>query len=302
MRKIRIASVSFLMEDLPHTVNFNIERAMKYIRDASNAGADIVCLPETMTTNGMGNTKVSVSTGIIDEFSRAAREYSIAIVAPFYLSDGDEAFNQATVFDSSGNEIGRYRKAQPTGSEAKWITPGNNFPIIELDITTKENVRKTVKIAIMICMDIYFPEIARIYAMKGAEILFWPTTTHGPTQSGLESQLRSRAIDNSLYIVESNLAGHPPYAPYSGRFYPGNARIVDFNGDIIAQTGRRAGLAIADIDLDERRKTSGVVLINEEDETRADMESLVRMDLFAEEYSQFAKNQKRYYDSISKKQ
>ena len=154
----------------------------------------------------------------------------------------------------------------------------------------------------MICMDIYFPEIARIYAMKGAEILFWPTTTHGPSQSGLESQLRSRAIDNSLYIVESNLAGHPPYAPYSGRFYPGNARIVDFNGDIISQTGRRAGLAIADIDLDEIRKTSGVVLINEEDETRADLESLVRMDLFAEEYSQIAKNQKRYYDSISKNQ
>jgi predicted amidohydrolase len=149
-------------------------------------------------------------------------------------------------------------------------------------------------------MDIYFPEIARIYAMKGAEILFWPTTTHGPTQSGLESQLRSRAIDNSLYIVESNLAGHPPYAPYSGRFYPGNARIVDFNGDIIAQTGRRAGLAIADIDLDEIRKTSGVVLINEEDETRADLESLVRMDLFAEEYSQIAKNQKQYYDTIKK--
>jgi N-carbamoylputrescine amidase len=299
MRKIRIASVSFLMEDSPHTVRFNLDRAMEYIREASEAGANIVCLPETVTTNGMGGTKVSVTPEWPEEFSRAARERSIAIIAPYYFFDDTATYNQATVFDTSGKEIGFYRKAQPTGSEAKWITPGNDFPIIEIDINSKASGHARIKIAIMICMDIYFPEIARIYAMKGTEILFWPTTTHGPTQSGLEAQLRSRATDNSLYIVESNLAGHPPYAPYSGRFYPGNARIVDFNGDIIAQTGRRAGLAIADIDLDERRKTSGVVLINEEDDTRADFESLVRMDLYAKEYSGIARTQKRYYDSIS---
>jgi predicted amidohydrolase len=302
MRTIRIASTSFLMEDRPHTVQLNLDRALEYVRNASDAGADIICLPETVTTNGMGSTKVSVMFDWSAQFSRAAREHSIAIVAPYYLSDGANTFNQATVFDALGYEVGRYRKAQPTGSEAKWVTPGNEFPIIELQISSETRGHVEVKIAIMICMDIYFPEIARIYAMKGAEILFWPTTTHGPTQSGLEAQLRSRAIDNSLYIVESNLAGHPPYAPYSGRFYPGNARIVDFNGDIVAQTGRRSGLAIADIDLEERRKTSGVVLINEEDDTRRDLESLVRMDLFAKEYSQISKNQKRYYDTISKKQ
>jgi predicted amidohydrolase len=300
MRKIRIASVSFLMEDSPHTIQFNLERAMEYVRDAAKSGADIVCLPETVTTNGIGNTIVSVQTGINEEFSRAAREHSIAIIAPYYFSDGEKTYNQATVFDSSGNQIGYYRKAQPTGSEAKWVTPGSEFPIFELAIPTNDGSSIKVKIAIMICMDIYFPEIARIYAMKGADILFWPTTTHGPTQSGLESQLRSRAIDNSLYIVESNLAGHPPYAPYSGRFYPGNARIVDFNGDTIAQTGRRAGLAIADLDLDEKRKTSGVVLINDPDDTRADFESLVRMDLYAKEFSEIAKTQKLFYDTIKK--
>jgi predicted amidohydrolase len=152
----------------------------------------------------------------------------------------------------------------------------------------------------MICMDIYFPEIARIYAMKGVEILFWPTTTHGPSQSGLEAQLRSRAIDNSIHIVESNLSGDPPYAPYAGRFYPGNARIVDHNGDIIAQTGRRSGLAIADIDLDEPRKTQGVFLINEPDNTREDLEALTRMDLYAREYESLAKSRTSYYDSINK--
>ncbi|MFI5202628.1 MAG: carbon-nitrogen hydrolase family protein [Candidatus Kapaibacterium sp.] len=290
MRKIRIASVSFLMEDTPHTVEFNLSRSGEYIRDASAAGAQIVCLPETVTTNGVPSHP-EVDQEWTTYFSEAARTNSIAVIAPFYSKDGDRIFNQATVFTATGEEIGHYRKAQPTGLETKSITPGSEFPIIDLGFA---------RIAIMICMDIYFPEIARIYAMKGAELLFWPTTTHGPTQSGLLAQLQSRTIDNSLYIVESNLVGHAPYAPYEGRFYPGNARIVDFNGDIIAQTGRRAGLAICDIDLDERRQTSNVVLIHDPDDTRADLEALARMDLYANEFAEIAKNQKRYYDTIAK--
>jgi predicted amidohydrolase len=293
MRKIRIASVSFLMEDSPHTVELNLQRAAKYIEEASAAGAQIVCLPETVTTNGVPapNGKPIVSVDWAAFFQEQARKHSIAIIAPFFVIDGEHAFNQASVIDSSGKVLGYYRKVQPTGSEAQWVTPGSDFPIIDFGIA---------RIGIMICMDIYFPEIARIYAMKGAEILFWPTTTHGPTQSGLEAQLRSCAIDNSLWIVESNLAGHPPYAPYNGRYHPGNARILDFNGDIIAQTGRRDGLAIADIDLDERRTTANVVLINDPDDTRADLESLARMDLYAEEYAKIAKQQRRFYDRIIK--
>ena len=278
------------MEDTTHTVEMNLLRAASYIHEASAAGAKIVCLPETVTTNGLAYPQDNIIEGWTPFFAALAKEQSIAIIAPYFVNEGRHCFNQATVFDARGGIAGVYRKVQPTGWEAQFVTPGDALPIIDLGFA---------KIAVMICMDIYFPEIARIYAMKGAEILFWPTTTHGPTQSGLEAQLRSRAMDNSLYIVESNLAGHPPYAPYNGRFYPGNARVVDFNGDIIAQTGRRAGLAIADIDLDERRTTSGVLLINTPDNSRADLESLARMDLFAKEYAAIANDQQRFYDTLS---
>ncbi|HZK77118.1 MAG TPA: carbon-nitrogen hydrolase family protein, partial [Candidatus Kapabacteria bacterium] len=186
MRTIRVASVSFLMEDEPHTIEFNLERAADYIRKASAAGAQIVCLPETVTTNRVDGDLVSVDAKWTEYFSKAARKNSIAVVAPFYFIEAGATFNQATVFNADGKQIGFYRKAQPTGHETKWITPGSEFPILDLGFA---------KIAIMICMDIYFPEIALIYAMKGAEILFWPTTTHGPSQSGLLAQLQSRAID-----------------------------------------------------------------------------------------------------------
>ncbi len=278
---------------MPHTVEFNLRRSAHYIEEASVAGAQIVCLPETVTTNGVPNSngRAIVSNEWASFFQEQARNHSIAVIAPFFVSDGNVVYNQASVFNASGNAIEHYRKVQPTGSEAEWITPGHEFPVIDLGFA---------RIAILICMDIYFPEIARIYAMKGAEILFWPTTTHGPTQSGLEAQLRSRAIDNSLWIAESNLAGPPPYAPYNGRYHPGNARIVDFNGDIIAQTGRREGIAITDIDLDERRTTSNVVLIHDPDDTRQDLESLTRMDLYAKEYAKIAEQKERFYDRMMK--
>ena len=288
MRPITIATVSFLMEDTPHNAQLNLDRAADYIRDARRAGAQIVCLPETVTTNGVAGD-APIDPDWSKFFISAAIENSIAIIAPYYVNEEKRIFNQASVFDPLGNLKGYYRKAQPTGSEAKRITPGDQFPILDLGFA---------KIGIMICMDIYFPEIARIYAMKGAELLFWPTTTHGPTQSGLEAQLRSRAIDNSIHIIESNLACNPPYAPYNGHFYPGNARIVDFNGDILAQTGRRGGIAVATIDLDEKRTTSNVVLIHDPDDTRRDLEALARMDLYSTEYQKIADRQQRYYDTI----
>jgi predicted amidohydrolase len=283
------------MEDGPHTVERNLALALEYISEAAANHADIVCLPETVTTNKVESgyhaaehfpgewTKV---------FQNAALQRSIAIVAPYYVIADGITYNQATVFARDGTIAGFYRKVQPTGWEARSASPGSELPLIKMEFG---------KIAVMICMDIYFPEIARIYAMKGAEILFWPTITHGPSQSGLEAQIRSRAMDNSLVIVESNLSAEPPYAPYKGRFYPGTARIVDHNGDIIAFTGRRPGLTYADIDLDEPRKTLDCFLIEDADKTRQDVESLVRMDLYAKEYATLAEKQTRFYDTIAKR-
>ena len=151
------------------------------------------------------------------------------------------------------------------------------------------------RVAVMICMDIYFPEIPRIYAFKGAEILFWPTVSHGPTQETLRTQLTARAVDNSLIVAEANLAGHPPYAAYAGRFRPATARIIDHNGDIIAQTGRRHGVTTATVDLDELRLTSQCVLIREPDRMREDLQSITRLDLYAKEYARLSRKQKRYY-------
>jgi predicted amidohydrolase len=268
----------------------NVERGLAYVDEAKRKGADIVCLPETFTTLNLPEDHPLEAERFPGEwtrtFAKKAAQRKINVIAPYYVRVGKRTYNQATVFDRRGRIVGYYRKIQPTAAESKFIAYDSRFPVFKMDFG---------KIAVMICMDIYFPEIPRLYAFKGAEILFWPTVSHGPTQAALETQLKARALDNSLIVVESNLAGHPPYAPYAGRWRPGTARIIDHNGDVIAQTGRRHGIAFADVDLDEVRLTSQCVLIREPDHMREDLAAITRMDLYGKEYLKVAKKQKRYY-------
>lgn len=290
MRAVRIGTTAFLCEETPHTLEMNIRRAVDYIARAAGDGADILCLPEMVTTANVTKDLEYHAERFPGEFTRsfqrAARKYRINLIAPYLIRSGRSVYNQATVIDRRGRISGFYRKVQPTGEESHHVAMGNELPVFELDIG---------RVAVMICMDIYFPEIPRIYAFKGVEILFWPTVSHGPTQESLRTQLTARAIDNSLIVVESNLAGHPPYAAYAGRTRPATARIIDHNGDILAQTGRRHGVAVATVDLDEVRLTSQCVLIREPDRTRDDLERITRLDFYSREYARLARKQKRYY-------
>jgi predicted amidohydrolase len=290
MRIARVATTAFLVEDHPHTPEMNVERAIGYIRQASERKADILCLPEMVTTANVPRELEYLAEDypgkFTDAFRRAAKSGGINVIAPYIVRAGRKLYNQATIINRSGRVLGYYRKIQPTGEESRHITYGNELPVFDLDIG---------RIAVMICMDIYFPEIPRIYAFKGAEIVFWPTVSHGPTQEALRTQLTARALDNSLIMVESNLATAPPYAVYSGRFRPATARIIDHNGDIIAQTGRRHGVAVAEVDFDEVRLTSGCVLIREPDHMREDLQRITRLDLYSREYAKLSKKQKRYY-------
>lgn len=290
MRNVRIATTAFLVEDHPHSVAMNVERAVGYVKRAHEGGADILCLPEMVTTANVPKELEYHSEEYPGEFTRtfrrAARSYGINLIAPYLVRSGKHMYNQATVIDRKGRIVGLYRKIQPTAEERRTITPGDDLPVFTLDFG---------RISVMICMDIYFPEIPRIYALKGAEVLFWPTVSHGPTQEILLTQLTARAVDNSLVVVESNLANHPPYAPYSGRFRPATARILDHNGDILAQTGRREGVACATVDLDEVRLTSGCVLMREPDHMREDLEHITRLDLYAKEYAALSKKMGRSY-------
>ncbi|MGE3802068.1 MAG: carbon-nitrogen hydrolase family protein [Candidatus Kapaibacterium sp.] len=295
MRTARIGTVAFLVEDEAHSIEQNVERGCEYIRQGSRKGCDLLLLPEmfrTINVPGMEMDAEEISGGTSAKLAEAARVNQINVAANWYVREGDRIYNQTTIFNRAGGIVGWYRKVQPTVGEARTVTPGNEFPVFDLDFG---------RVAVMVCLDIYFPEIPRIYAHKGVELILWPTVTLGPTQEGLRAQLISRAIDNCIYIAESNMANHPPYSPFSGRYRPGTARIVDFNGEVIASTGRLEGIACADIDFSQQRLTSYCILKREPDHFREDLEGITRLDLYAQVYAELAETQQRdadYFNTI----
>jgi len=295
MRKVRVGTVSFLVDENPQTVEANVERALDYLDQAADLGCDIVCLPEHFNISNVsgknGNQASAAETvpgPLTDLISARAGAHRMHVVANFSVREGGKVFNQTTFFDRGGGIAGVYRKVQPTASEhtVDGITPGDSLPVFGLDFGN---------VACMICMDIYFPEIVRILSLKGAEIVFWPTMSHGPSEYNLETQLCARAMDYSVYMVESNYAIAPPYAPYAGRCPPGRARIIDHDGRLIADTGHRPGIAVADIDLDQPRLGKHIVGIRDPDVMKEDLARLVRLDLYAREFEELDKSRNRAY-------
>lgn len=142
--------------------------------------------------------------------SALAKKYG-AYVAPWdYEICGGNIYNTSYILDRKGMEIGRFRKVHLTYDEIMWgLTNGEDFPVFGLDIG---------KVGIMICFDNYFPESARILGNRGAELVLYPM--YGDTLiPQWELKMRTRAVDNSMYIASCQIGGRLDIA-YTGAVNP----------------------------------------------------------------------------------
>jgi predicted amidohydrolase len=204
-----------------------------------------VLLPEFFTVLGTDpdiyTTTVAQAADRWDEimapFQAMAREGHCYLIPVGPMRDGEDIVNAATLIGRQGEVLGHYFKTHLAPGEAN-IKPGEDYPIFDTDFG---------RIGIMICMDIHYPEVARIYALRGAEILFWATMSWGPTDRFLSVLLAARAMDNQIYCVHSNFAGLP-HLPGKLR---GRACIIGPDGEARADTGHRPGVATAMVNLDE---------------------------------------------------
>jgi len=157
----------------------------------------------------------------------------------------DAYYNTALLLDRGGQVIGRYDKTHLTAVEREdlGIIPGDAYPTFDVDFG---------RIGIMTCYDGHFPEASRILALEGAEILFFPSLQRHITETLLNVQLKARAVDNCVYVVRSSY-GYDASVPWAPGMMVGKTCIVDFEGTVLADTGRRVGLAIQHLDLDRPR-------------------------------------------------
>jgi len=214
------------------TVEKNVALMSEMLDQAGKEGCDIVCLPEGWPTcdTGLGMTKVEANTldgSASVMMSQKAKQYGMYIVSGLYSWIGDTLKNVAVLYDRQGKIQGIYEKVQLPDSETEQgAVPGNYLPVFTTDFG---------RIGILICWDSAFPEISRILALNGAEILFCPIWGDIRGTESWKITARSRAIDNGVYFVTSIFDGH--------------SVIVNPAGDVLQESGTQGTLITATIDL-----------------------------------------------------
>ena len=244
MRPVRLATASILIDDTPSYPSRCIDRCLEMIDRAGDAQADLVLLPEEPDVVGCVEERLPElpepipGGAMLARFAERAKRNRIYVAYSQRERDGEQIFNTGILLNRAGELVGKYRKMHLAPGEEEDVLPGDlGYPVFDCDFG---------RVAIGICMDIHYPEMWRIFALKGADVLLFPTMCLDYTGDHIESIVNARAIDNQVYLVSSHFIMQPFLAGRS----MGHSRIVDPYGRTLADTSHRPGLVYADIDLD----------------------------------------------------
>ncbi len=225
---------------------------MEKIRAAAAAGAHIICLPELYASQYFCQAEDHANFGLAEEIpgpgsealGRLAAELQVVIVASLFERRAAGLYhNTAIVLDADGALLGRYRKMHipddPLYYEKFYFTPG--------DLGFRSWATQRGKLGVCVCWDQWFPEAARLTALSGAQLLFYPTAIgwhpgekeqFGQAQhSSWETIQRGHAIANGCYVAAVNRVGHEAPAGGAGIEFWGQSFVCDPAGQIIAKAG-----------------------------------------------------------------
>ena len=246
-RLVRISTTSLLVAEQPSYPSACIEEAFKAVETAGERGSDLMVLPEEFDVVGGDEKAAPEPHGICEpipggpitsRMQELARRYEMYIVSDVRELDGGRKFNTAVVIGRDGEIVGTYRKTHLAPSEERDVLPGDELPVFDLDFG---------KIGIIICMDVHYPEICTLYALKGADIICWPTMSRDYTGDCMEVVMKARAFDNQVYFVRSSFISMPFLTGVS----MGRGCVIDPYGRILADTSHKPGVATVTVDLDE---------------------------------------------------
>ena len=248
----KIAAAAIQMSSTPKKAE-NFETAERLIRDAVSAGAELVALPELWSCHGLEKVYRENAEPIpgrtTDFLGGLAHELEVWVLGGSILEGEPEAerlFNTSTFFDPSGELVAVYRKIHlfdvkaPDREylESRLIAPGREI------VTAKAG---TTMLGLSVCYDLRFPELYRILALHGAEVLAVPAAfTLQTGKDHWELLLRARAVENQAYVVAPAQWGRKT----DERWTYGRSMIVDPWGTVLAQCPDRDGFTLATLDLD----------------------------------------------------
>ena len=242
----------------------NFARAIDFIRDAAKERARIVCLPELFRSQYFCQTEDHKNFALAEEvpgkstsaLADVARKLGLVIVASLFEKRSAGLYhNTAVVIDSNGKLLGKYRKMHvpddPLYHEKFYFTPG--------DLGFQSWNTQHGKIGVCVCWDQWYPEAARLTALRGAEIIIYPTAIgwhpsekkeFGKAQhSAWETIQRSHAIANGCYVAVANRVGHEAPAGGAGIEFWGQSFVCGPDGEVVAKASiDQEEIVMADID------------------------------------------------------
>lgn len=218
----RVVTVGIVQMICVDDRKLNFEKAEQLISECAKQGAKLVCLQELSydlyfcqeEDYDKFNLAESMDGSIHDFSSEMARKYNLVLLAGIFERRAPGVFhNSFLIFENDGTRVGVYRKAHipddPSYYEKFFFTPGDDpFPVFETSAG---------RVGVCICWDQWYPEASRLTAMKGAEMIFYPTaigwlaedkTDFGTSQkSAWQTMMRSHSIANGIYVLAPNRCG-----------------------------------------------------------------------------------------------
>jgi predicted amidohydrolase/GNAT superfamily N-acetyltransferase len=271
-RRVRIAAVQYLLrpiacfEDFVHQVEF-------FVHSAKDYHAHFVLFPEFFTMQLLSYINEPAPALAVRRLARLAPQYEALFIrlakeTGMYIIGGThpvfqrgKVFNAAHLFTPNGQVFWQKKvHLTPTESGPYQLSRGHGLYLYHTDFGN---------IAILVCYDVEFPEVARVMAEAGAEILFVPSCTDG--REGfcrVRYCAQARAIENQIYVAMTGTVGNLPLVPYMNTNY-GQAAILTpsdyfFARDGIAAEGtiNQEQLVVADVDLDllDEQRVNGSVI------------------------------------------
>jgi N-carbamoylputrescine amidase len=244
----------------------NLAKASAQIEEAAKSGAQVVCLPELFQSQyfcqredtANFNLAEAVPGPTTEALGRVAQKAKVVIVAPLFERRAAGVYhNTAAIIDADGKIAGVYRKMHipddPAYYEKFYFTPG--------DLGFRAFNTQAGKIATLICWDQWYPEGARLAALNGACILFYPTAigwhpkekaSNGEAQrDSWRTIQRSHAIANGIYVAAVNRVGHEtPDEGGDGLEFWGSSFLCDPQGVVIAEgSANREEILYGEVDL-----------------------------------------------------
>jgi predicted amidohydrolase len=246
-RTLRVAVAQ--TEVLENNYDQDLSNAVLQIQKAAGQKADVICFPEFFTT-GLPPVPEKENGRTVQAMAAGAKKYGIAVIAGTVVEKRNKGlFNVCHVMDQNGAMVCKYEKSHLYFEEKQFAVAGNRIgPVFTI---------RHVKIGVAVCWELLIPEVVRLLALQGAEVIFCPTFVEAWKGSATAEERRRfcqvRAAENQIFVIDVCAAGSTSVCQEMGILPLAGCSTIAGPGllsDVIQGASAEPALLVTDLDLD----------------------------------------------------